>query len=208
MSHEKNTNYQVSHEIIRQNRLEKRRLYSLNPVRCLVCDSALKFESRKDKFCSKSCGAKYFHRGRINLFKVCRCCNKSYAGKKTSYYCSLKCVQEHRYKTWIKKWQSGEISGTTGKADLPVPAKPIRRYLFKKYNNACSECGWNKINRFTNKIPLHIHHIDGNAANNSENNLQLLCPGCHTLTQNYGRSNKNSVRTRRRQSIDSDTRAW
>jgi predicted HNH restriction endonuclease len=52
----------------------------------------------------------------------------------------------------------------------------------------------------TGNIPLQIHHIDGDATNNKEENLQLLCPNCHTLTENYGSLNKNATRvdTRRR----------
>jgi len=34
-------------------------------------------------------------------------------------------------------------------------------------------------------IPLELHHIDGNQTNVSLDNLQLLCPNCHTLTDNY-----------------------
>lgn len=58
------------------------------------------------------------------------------------------------------------------------------------------ECGWNEINPYTGLIPLQIHHIDGNCLNNEENNLELLCPNCHALTENYGNLNKNSQRVR------------
>ena len=34
-------------------------------------------------------------------------------------------------------------------------------------------------------IPLELHHIDGNNKDNSLSNLQLLCPNCHALTNNY-----------------------
>lgn len=41
------------------------------------------------------------------------------------------------------------------------------------------------------KIPLELHHIDGNHYNNDFENLQLLCPNCHFLTENYrGKKNK------------------
>ena len=32
--------------------------------------------------------------------------------------------------------------------------------------------------------------------NNNEDNLELLCPNCHALTENYGNLNKNSKRIR------------
>ena len=34
-------------------------------------------------------------------------------------------------------------------------------------------------------IPLEIHHLNGNHTDNRLENLQLLCPNCHALTNNY-----------------------
>ena len=34
-------------------------------------------------------------------------------------------------------------------------------------------------------IPLELHHIDGDKYNNLIENIQLLCPNCHALTDNY-----------------------
>ena len=35
------------------------------------------------------------------------------------------------------------------------------------------------------EIPLEIHHIDGDHLNNELDNLQILCPNCHALTNNW-----------------------
>lgn len=35
------------------------------------------------------------------------------------------------------------------------------------------------------KIPLEVHHKDGDHSNNEISNIQLLCPNCHSLTDNY-----------------------
>ena len=35
------------------------------------------------------------------------------------------------------------------------------------------------------EIPLEVHHIDGDRLNNTLENLQLLCPNCHAMTDNY-----------------------
>lgn len=54
----------------------------------------------------------------------------------------------------------------------------------------CECCGnteWNGL-----PIPLQLHHKDGNFRNNTLENLQLLCPNCHSLTDNYCRRNKKS----------------
>lgn len=47
----------------------------------------------------------------------------------------------------------------------------------------CENCG---LTEWLNQpIPLEVHHKDGNRLNNSLENLQLLCPNCHSLTDNY-----------------------
>ena len=43
------------------------------------------------------------------------------------------------------------------------------------------------------EIPLQTHHIDGNLDNNVLENLQLLCPNCHAITENYGIKNWNKT---------------
>ncbi|BAY23511.1 hypothetical protein NIES2100_32920 [Calothrix sp. NIES-2100] len=53
----------------------------------------------------------------------------------------------------------------------------------------CYECGvlyWQG-----KKLSLHLDHIDGNRRNNKLENLRLLCPNCHSLTETYcGNKNK------------------
>lgn len=45
------------------------------------------------------------------------------------------------------------------------------------------------------KIPLQLHHIDGDRKNNKLENLQLLCPNCHSLTDNFCGKNKTSKKS-------------
>lgn len=41
-------------------------------------------------------------------------------------------------------------------------------------------------------IPLELHHINGDNTDNRLENLQMLCPNCHALTENYGGKNQKS----------------
>lgn len=43
-------------------------------------------------------------------------------------------------------------------------------------------------------IKLHLHHTDGDHLNNELDNLQLLCPNCHSYTDNYGVYNSNKYK--------------
>jgi len=66
----------------------------------------------------------------------------------------------------------------------------IRRYMIEKGEERCSICGWNKRNPLTNKPAIEVDHIDGDSNNNSENNLRLLCPNCHSLTPYFKNLNR------------------
>ena len=56
-------------------------------------------------------------------------------------------------------------------------------YLLKVKAYRCEKCGLTEWQG--EKIPLEVHHIDGNRRNNDLSNLQLLCPNCHSLTDNF-----------------------
>lgn len=47
----------------------------------------------------------------------------------------------------------------------------------------CEQCGLKEW--LNQKIPLEVHHIDDDHKNNVLENLQLLCPNCHALTENW-----------------------
>lgn len=55
----------------------------------------------------------------------------------------------------------------------------------------CESCGLDKW--LSKPIPLELHHIDGNRYNNSLENISLLCPNCHALTENYRAKNINNL---------------
>ena len=70
----------------------------------------------------------------------------------------------------IERWINGEnfLRGNT-----LVPTF-IRNYLLKEHNYKCQICGWSEKNLYTNTIPLHIHHIDGDCTNNKKENLKTV----------------------------------
>lgn len=60
---------------------------------------------------------------------------------------------------------------------------------YKQYK--CEKCG--RTEWEGHEIPLELHHINGDKFDNRLENLQLLCPNCHVLTDNYRGKNKKIV---------------
>lgn len=158
-------------------------------------------ETKNKKFCSRSCAAIYNNNisvapKRIKKHKDTFCL---FCGEKLVYrsgqnkFCSAEHQNEYYYKIHTESWLSSELVISNF-----VPSY-VRRYLFEKFNNSCMKCGWGVCNQTTGKIPLEIHHIDGNSKNNSKDNLELLCPNCHSLTNTYGILNKGNGRKYYRQ---------
>ena len=137
---------------------------------------------------------------------TCLNCGKELTGsKKRNKYCNQQCQLDYQYKQYIKRWQNGEETGGKGKYEV---SNHVRRYLFEKYNCSCQKCGWNQINPCTGNVPLQVHHIDGDCLNNKEENLQLLCPNCHSLTDTFGNLNQKSSRIYRKQKENTQRRGF
>ncbi len=60
--------------------------------------------------------------------------------------------------------------------------KLIEDGLKKKECEVCNISTWQGMD-----LPLELHHVDGNRFNNEIDNLQILCPNCHSLTPNHSR---------------------
>lgn len=48
----------------------------------------------------------------------------------------------------------------------------------------CAQCGTDAVWR-GHPLPLEVDHLDGNWRDNPIQNLRLLCPNCHSTTDNY-----------------------
>lgn len=176
---------------------------------CRCCGKEL--TGKQKLFCSKSCAAKVNNIGRKHTDETkrkisssltknnkeprknfgkryCECCGKELVNK-NSKFCSSQCFSEYMYEKKIQEWK--EQPEHFLKEEIPGF---IKRYLMAKYECKCQKCGWGEINETTGKIPLEVHHINGDCTDNREENLQLLCPNCHSLTPNHGSLNRNSKR--------------
>ena len=116
---------------------------------------------------------------------------KNIVSRPTMKYCCQQCQIDHRHDIYISNWLDGNEKGwirAEGSHSMSV-SRHIRRYLSDIHGEQCWECGWNKKHSTTNKVPLAVDHIDGDAMNCVVSNLRLLCPNCHSLTLNFGALN-------------------
>lgn len=184
----------------RSTRLKALKRYYDNPNKCLYCHKTIHVPMNKmpyyaklQKFCNHSCSASYNNKGLRRHGKgpgKCANCNKKLITSQRKY-CSRMCQHKYIYNQYIKGWLDGNENGMSGQDGVSVH---IRKYLFDKYNNKCRKCGWSKINKYTQTIPLTIHHKNGNWKDNRRRNLELLCYNCHSLTPNFGNRNKGKGR--------------
>ncbi len=134
-----------------------------------------------------------------NILKTnCENCGKEieYVPANTGKFCSLKCQAEWKYKEFIRGWKNGELDGGRGSGQI---SSYVKRYMLEKTHCSCEICGCNWVNPKSGKPIVEIHHIDGNAFNNKEENLQVLCPNHHAMTENYKNNNKNNGRKSRKE---------
>lgn len=87
-------------------------------------------------------------------------------------------------------WKHKNIEEYLIKGSTIKSAKLKNRLIKEGYKeNKCEICG---ISEWNGKpIVCQLHHIDGDVTNNELSNLQILCPNCHSQTDNYcGNANK------------------
>ena len=128
---------------------------------------------------------------------ICKQCGREYILYENhgGHYCSHECYVEAQKAKAIENWKNGTDKGY----DKRYKIKPvIREYFFKKTNYECEKCGFSGVNPYTKKSILQLHHKDGNAANVTEENIEVLCPNCHAMTENFGSRNDSSVREYRK----------
>lgn len=148
--------------------------YQNNPTKCKNCSTILEYKRRHEKFCNRSCAAKFNNKNNNRLAtKISSPCLVCQAPA-YKVYCSITCTSIHKKQKRLEEFKLGKVSSHSA-----------RIILIDLHGTKCMECGWNSINPTTGICPIDLEHIDGNSENNSPTNLKLLCPNCHSLTPTY-----------------------
>ena len=71
-------------------------------------------------------------------------------------------------------------------------AVSLKPHLITERGHRCELC--ERVEWMDQPITLEVHHIDADRTNNSYDNLQLLCPNCHSFTDSWrGRKNYSEI---------------
>lgn len=98
-------------------------------------------------------------------------------------------------KTWSKpsvNLNDRLIENSNYSSGLPYSTSQLKNRLFKEgfKEMECENC---KLTKWLGKpISLELHHINGVNNDNRIENLQILCPNCHSYTKNYRGKNMNA----------------
>lgn len=99
-------------------------------------------------------------------------------------YCNNICQGNYQFfNITLPKFYRGEIS------NRPT----LKRVLVHLFGDKCAECGSPPLHN-DKPLSMQVDHKDGNAGNDMPDNVQLLCPNCHTQTPTFGAKNKGNGR--------------
>ena len=173
---------------------------------CLCCKNLIPYEKRRNKFCSQSCNAIYNNtrrgskvvtvpRAPKNIY-YCKACQKKINHKGTQF-CSLHCCN---YFKWEQKKSEIIRSGIYPGRDYNYIRILARRLIRDTIGWKCSICGLKEWNG--QEAPMVVDHEDGNAENNSIENVRLVCGNCNMMLPTFSGRNRGSGRTWRKERRD------
>jgi len=175
--------YQASRKKQEINRQQKRLEYAENPNKCRGCQQPIPFEHKRDTFCSQSCAATFNNIKFPKRLREKRWCSCGLITNGQNKFCPT-CIAAGLDKVKIRKLSEAQTD--SGR----------RRYLLRTRLYQCAQClGVEWQGR---PIPLEMDHIDGNSDNNTEENLNLVCPNCHALSPHSKGNNRGHGRTRQK----------
>jgi hypothetical protein len=142
---------------------------------CLKCGAQ---HEKSGTYCSRSCANSRIFSDEAKLKK-----SIALKGKPAfrSHYDKEAQAAKSRQR-WLEKYNATPF--------IELGIENRRRRVFEEQDYCCNKCGISEWQGF--KIPLELEHKDGNSTNNVRENLEGLCPNCHSITDTWRGRNKPS----------------
>lgn len=130
-------------------------------------------------FCSRSCANSraHSHDTRVKIAESVRNNTESHSKKSKSIR---------------KKWEDPEWRDRVTKSMVQA-AESVgwdnmkwggkRKWIIRDQEGKCKRCGADEW--LGEPLSLEVDHIDGDRNNNSRDNLEALCPNCHSITPTW-----------------------
>jgi len=158
---------------------------------CEYCKETHSGEYGSGRFCCKKCASAFStfsKREEINLKVSEKLIGKSPSnkGKKQSQEHiekRLSAINEETRNRISEKVKKKRENLYLSKMFEDLSSGQKRRRVFEEQNFKCHNCGIDKW--LYQPIKLELEHKDGNTNNNDRNNLEGLCPNCHSFTMTW-----------------------
>ncbi len=163
--------------------------YNKNPKLCKRCNTVLPYEKRRNDYCCRRCAALVNNKLSQRPPHGIPLPNCSRCGKKLTHHSGEMC------KTCCNVCYKERIAQSVESGNY-TNSKIMRKYLIIIRGYICEQC--KRTEWEGQQIPIDTHHIDGDSENNRPENLKLLCPNCHSITNNYKAKNIGNGKRKRK----------
>ncbi len=113
---------------------------------------------------------------------------------------NLKIAYAERKQELIEKIKQSLQTRYANSAFEDLPNRLQKELLLKESNGNCFGCDLSEWR--DEKLTLQRHHKDGNCKNNKKENLEYLCPNCHSLTKTFGRKGRTNTAAHIKKSVE------
>lgn len=152
-------------------------------INCPKCDTPFEEKSKWGikKFCSRSCANSRIH-SNDTRDKI----GNSLRGRETTRSSSRESKD-----AWREKLRATKLQQYLDTPFEDLGMENRRRRVFEEQHYRCNRCGID--NWLGEVLSLELEHKDGNNKNNARENLEGLCPNCHSLTKTWRGRNKGNM---------------
>lgn len=169
-------------------------------MKCKYCNEneAIKYSKYSNgEFCSKKCAKGYSTKNKRKEI------NEKVSEKLKGTVVTATRIKnpwtDEQLDTWKQKIQETYNNKILDADFNSLSFGRLRKRVILEQKSKCNNCGLDEW--LGEPLTLELEHKDGNNKNNKRENLEAICPNCHSLTKTWRGRNKNSKRLK----VDDET---